>query len=215
MVIHYGNNRWFIVDSCLLPESQGSIALSYLESLGVDVAKQISGILISHWHSDHIKGAYQLVTACENAVIYASAALFGAEATNLATLYKNDPFGDTDKEIREFRNIVEHLKERGQQERFDLVHARHSFFYDCSSGAQLVALSPSTVATTQAIERIRELTPKDGQRRVRLVAPSNENLNAVALHFSFGGFSAVLGSDLEETCNAKTGWSAVQCIIAT
>jgi beta-lactamase superfamily II metal-dependent hydrolase len=209
IVIHYGDNRWFIVDSCLLPGSQVSIALKYLESLGVDVATQVTGLLLSHWHSDHIEGAYRLVSACENAVIHASAALFSSEAVNLAALYKNDPFSDTDKEIREFRDIVEHLKAQGQPERFDLVHARHSFFDDRDTGARLIALSPSSVATTQAIERIRELKPKVGQRRVRLVAPSSENLNAVALHFSFGEFSAVLGSDLEETGNAYTGWSAV------
>ncbi len=192
-----------------MPGSQAPIALKYLESLGVDVATQVTGLLLSHWHSDHIKGAYRLVSACKNAVIHASSALFSSEAANLASLYKKDPFSDTDKEIREFRDIVEHLREQGQQERFDLVHAKHSFFDDRDTGARLIALSPSTVATTQAIERIRELKPKDGQRRVRLVAPSSENLNAVALHFSFGRFSAVLGSDLEETGNAYTGWSAV------
>lgn len=209
IVIHYGDYRWFIIDSCLLPGSQAPIALKYLESLGVDVATQVSGLLLSHWHSDHIEGAYRIVSACENAVIHASAALFSHEAVNLASLYKKDPFNDTDKEIREFRNIVEHLKERGQPERFDLVHAKHSFFDDHDTGTRLIALSPSNVATTQAIERIRELTPIARQRRARLVAPSSENLNAVALHFSFGKFSAVLGSDLEETGNAYTGWSAV------
>ena len=192
-----------------MPGSQESIALNYLESLGVNAATQVTGLLLSHWLSDHIKGAYQLVSACENAAIHASAALFSSEAVNLACLYKNDPFNNTDKEIREFRNIVEYLKEQGQQGRFDLVHARHYFFDDRDTATRLIALSPSTVATTQAIERIRELKPKGGQRRARLIAPSSENLNAVALHFSFGEFSAVLGSDLEETGNVHTGWSAV------
>ena len=177
--------------------------------MGVNVATEVTGLLISHWHRDHIEGAYELVCACESAVIHASAALYNEEALNLASLYKKDPFGDTDKEIREFREIVECLRKRKRHDRFDLVHARYSFFDDHSSGARLVALSPSRVATTQAIERIRELKPKKGERRVRLVAPSSENLNAVALHFSFGKFSAVLGSDLEESGNIRTGWSAV------
>lgn len=209
IVIHYGFNRWFIIDSCLSPDSKVPIALEYLESLGVDVATQVTGFLLSHWHSDHIEGAYQLVRVCKKAVIHASAALFSSEAVNLASLYKNDPFANTDREIREFRDIVEHLKEQGQPDRFDLVRSQHCFFDYRNTGTRLIALSPSTVATTQAIERIRELKPKKGRRRTRLVAPSSENLNAVALHFSFGGFSAVLGSDLEETGNKYTGWSAV------
>lgn len=209
IVIHYGNNRWFIVDSCLSPGSKKPIGLEYLESLGVDVSTQVTGLLLSHWHKDHIEGAFQIASACKNAIIHAPAALLSNEAVNLAALYKKDPFNDTDKEIREFREIVEHLKDQGQQERYDLVKARHCFFDDRNKNTRLFALSPSSVATTQAIERIRELKPNKGQRRVRLVAPSSENLNAVALHFSFDNFSAVLGSDLEETGNMKTGWSAV------
>lgn len=209
IVIHYGEGRWFVVDSCLSPHSKNPIALEYLEALGVDVATQVTGVLVSHWHSDHIEGAYRLIRACENAVVQAPAALVSGEALNLACLYKKDPFGGTDDEIREFRKITEYLKKEGQQDRFRLVKARHTFFDDRDVGARLVALSPSDVATTQAIERIRELKPGTGGRRVRLVAPSSENLSAVALYFSFGGFVALLGADLEEKGNKKTGWSAV------
>ncbi|MBN1379820.1 MAG: MBL fold metallo-hydrolase [Gammaproteobacteria bacterium] len=208
-VIHFGNGRWFIVDSCLSPESKKPIALEYLNSIGVDVATQVHGILVSHWHKDHIEGLYQLVKACEKAVVHASAALFDKEALQLASLYKKVPFNDTDKEIREFREVVEHLHNKKQHNRFDIVHAKHLFFEDRIINTRLVALSPSSVAVTQAIERIRELKPKEGGRRVHLVAPSSENLNAVAMHFSFGEFSAVLGSDLEYSDNVLVGWQAV------
>lgn len=164
--------------------------------------------MISHWHSDHILGSSELVKQCNQAIVYAPAALYNSEALHLAELYKPDPFSNSDKEIREFREIMRHLKALGEQNRFDLIHAKTCFFSG-QFGAKLTALSPSAVATTQSIERIRELKPQPGSRRKRLAVPESENLNATALHFSFGEFSALLGSDLEETGNPNTGWSAV------
>ena len=134
IVLHIGQGRWFVIDSCLCPKTKQPIALQYLKDIGVDASTQVVGILISHWHSDHIQGASLL---------------------------------------------------------------------------RLVAVSPSDVAVTQSIAKLAELKPKQGDSRLRNVVPESANLNAIALHFSFGNFSALLGSDLEETGNSQTGWSAI------
>jgi len=210
IVLHVGNGRWFIIDSCLCPETKQPIALRYLASIGVDVERQVVGILITHWHSDHIKGASTLLKACKKATLFCSSALDSTEAYYLASLYKKDVFANTDKEIAEFGEIVQFLVEQKARERLDPVKAKHTFFdFKGDVPARLVAMSPSTVAVTQAISNLQNIKPKAGSNRVRNVVPESENLNAVAIHFTFGGFSAVLGSDLEETGNNKTGWSAV------
>lgn len=210
IVLHFGNGRWFIIDSCLCPETKQPIALKYLTSMGVDVAKQVVGILITHWHSDHIEGVFALLEACQSAKLYHSGALSSTEAFHLAAMYKKDVFANTDKEIREFSNIVQFLFETKDRTRLDPVKARHTFF-DHRKGTQtrMIALSPSNTAVTQAIAKLVALKPKEGSDRLRNVVPEGENLNAVAIHFTFGSFSAVFGSDLEETGNKQTGWSAV------
>lgn len=176
----------------------------------MDVSQQVVGILITHWHSDHIEGASALLKACPNAKLYFSIALLQKEAFQLALLYKKDIFADTDKDIREFREIIEFLSETKDRSRLAPVKNRHTFFdYRNTLSTRLVALSPSDVAVTQSIASLTQLTPKQGKRRTRNVVPTSENLNAVALHFSFGNFSVLLGSDLEETGNPQTGWSAI------
>jgi hypothetical protein len=70
-------------------------------------------------------------------------------------------------------------------------------------------MSPSSSAELQAIANLKSIPPKPGSRRLRNVVPQNPNQNAIALHFSFGKFAAVLGSDLEESGNPATGWSAI------
>lgn len=210
IVLHFGKGRWFIIDSCLCPETKQPIALKYLISIGVDVESQVAGILITHWHSDHIEGAFALLKACKNAKLYHSGALSSTEALHLAAMYKKDVFAHTDKEIREFSNIVHFLYETKARARLDPVKARHAFF-DHREGTQtrMIALSPSATAVTQAISNLVGLMPKEGSDRLRNIVPQGENLNAVAIHFTFGDFSTVLGSDLEETGNIQTGWSAV------
>jgi len=211
IVIHAGAGHWYVVDSCLSPGKKRSVALEYLESIGVDVRNQVKGILLTHWHSDHIGGAFSLVESCENARIHISSALNTKEALHLAALYKADPFAGTDKEIREFAEIIRHLHQRKEPHRLDPVKARHTFFDVRTTDivSRLVSLSPSPAAVTQTISNLAHRLPKQGSPRVRNLVPESVNLNAVAIHFSFGQFSAVLGSDLEETGNSNTGWSAV------
>lgn len=210
IVLHFGDGRWFVIDSCLNPETKQPIALEYLTSIGVDVAKQVAGILITHWHCDHIEGAFTLLQECKNAKLYHSFALSSNEALHLAALYKNDVFANTDKDIREFSNIIQFLVKTKDRGRIDPVKAQHTFF-DYRAGVQtrMIAMSPSNTAVTQAISNLANIKPKDGSSRARNVVPQSENLNAVAIHFTYGSFSAVLGSDLEVTKNSQTGWSAV------
>jgi Metallo-beta-lactamase superfamily len=210
IVLHFGDGRWFIVDSCRCPETNQPIALKYLKSIGVNVSQQVKGILITHWHRDHINGALEILKECESARLYHSMALSTREAFNLAALYKKDLFANTDQEIREFGGIVQYLFETGDRERFEPVKAK-SLIFDLREGMEtrMIALSPSSTAVTQSVANLVNATPAEGAKRTRNIVRESENLNAVAIHFSFGEFSAVLGSDLEDTGNIRTGWSAV------
>ena len=210
LVLHYGEGRWFIIDSCLCPKSKKPVALQYLQSIGVDVSCQVVGILITHWHLDHIEGAFTLLQACSNAKLYCSSALTTKEAFQLISLYKRDSFANIGKNFREFREIIDFLRETNDRDRLVPVKVRHTFFDDRKiNSTRLVALSPSNASFVQSVANITELTPKKGAQRTRNIVPINENLNAVALHFSYNNFSALLGSDLEETKNPQTGWSAI------
>lgn len=174
------------------------------------MSQQVVGILITHWHLDHIVGAYKLLKACSNAKLYLSGALLTREALQIASLYKKDVFSETDKDIREFGEIIQFLYETKDRSRVVPVKTRHTFFdYREAIPTRLIALSPSDVAVTQSISKLAQFAKKPGDQRIGTVVPENENLNAVAVHFSFGSFSALVGSDLEETGNVQTGWSAI------
>lgn len=210
IVIHLGDDRWFIIDSCRCPSTKKPVAIKYLEELGVEVSTQVEGILITHWHKDHINGAFDLVNECDSAQIYFSAALLEKEAIQLGKFYKKTPFADTDKEIREFGEIIEYLRGREEASRAHTVRANFTLCQRTTPlKIRLLALSPSSQAVTQSIANLTGRIPSPGGSRTRHVVRQSENLNAVVLYFEFGFFSGIFGSDLEETGTPNTGWSAI------
>jgi len=193
-----------------MAESKKPVALEYLDRIGVDVSTQVTGLLVTHWHGDHIKGASQLFQECAQAAIFISAALQQEEAISLACLYQRD-LARTDKGIGEFRKIVDFIYNQQNYSRIiPTTSNTYLFNVPTDNASKLVALSPSSQATLLSSIEFQYLLPKLGTRSARKrIFPRGPNFNAVATHFTFGSFSALLGSDLEDSGNVNTGWSAV------
>ena len=210
ILIHYADGDWFIVDSCLCPDSKRPISLVYLEELGVE-KDNVKGLLLTHWHSDHTSGAFEIIRDCPNARLYLPQALSKKEALSLAYMFDSDAFSSVGEEIKEFRKITDFLFQNKQKNRLVTVKTGHSFFMKKTNGHSLrmLALSPSDVAVNWSTTKLSQQLPKVGAQRLKNVVPDDPNLNAVAIHFSYGEMSILLGSDLEESGNHDTGWSAI------
>ena len=74
IVVHVGNGRWLVFDSCQQETTGRPVALHYFDQIGVMPSEQVDLVLISHWHDDHIRGASQLVERCVSADICISSA---------------------------------------------------------------------------------------------------------------------------------------------
>ena len=75
IVVHIGDGQWVVIDSCLGPETKQPVALSYLNSLGIDIAHSVSVVIVTHWHDDHMEGGATLLDAATNAIFCCSIAL--------------------------------------------------------------------------------------------------------------------------------------------
>tara|TARA_R110002110_G_scaffold414951_1_gene647102 strand:- start:382632 stop:383744 length:1113 start_codon:yes stop_codon:yes gene_type:complete len=210
VVLHTGDNNWVIVDSCLDPLTKKPVALEYLKSLGLDPNEVVTSLFISHWHSDHIAGAYEILKTCQSANIYISEALKSNEMLHLKNIFKDDPFTGLDKEIKEFKQIINFLKETNRPDRLHVVSSGKLILdKNLSFRVKIVSLSPSDAAVVQAITTIGNKIPKPKTKRRSNAIPQSPNLNAIALHLSFGNISLLLGSDLENSSNIHTGWEAI------
>ncbi|MGB8860356.1 MAG: MBL fold metallo-hydrolase, partial [Ilumatobacteraceae bacterium] len=67
VVVHLGDDNWSIIDSFQGVGSEEPAPLRYLRSIGVDVAEQVSSVVLSHVHADHYFGIDRVVKACKRA----------------------------------------------------------------------------------------------------------------------------------------------------
>lgn len=217
IVAHLGDNQWMVIDSCKNPKTKNPAALDYLKEIGVKL-DAVSVIVISHWHTDHIRGAADLVAACPNAQVVYSAALLKEEFLTLVDAYSISAsvVGCESAGLSEMRSIVQCLDDRNEDdEGYAKANMKPALAdtiihnYKCDEfHTQVWALSPSSTSFNEALQEFESLIPSEGDQRKVISCPS-ENINSVAIWIEMGEYSVLLGADLEETKNPNTGWSVI------
>ncbi|ORU93415.1 MAG: hypothetical protein A6F72_06790 [Cycloclasticus sp. symbiont of Poecilosclerida sp. N] len=132
---------------------------------------------------------------------------------HLCALYNKDITAHTDKEIREFKSIVDSIIVSGKKDKLIPVSANYTFFDHRSSehssvDTRMVALTPSPASTTEAITQF-PIQPSQNSYRLRQTIIGKQNINAVAIWFGFGNWSALLGSDLELSTDNNKSWKSI------
>jgi glyoxylase-like metal-dependent hydrolase (beta-lactamase superfamily II) len=113
ILINLGADTWVVVDSCVRKGATKSAALEYLARRGVEVASQVTLVVATHWHDDHVRGLASLLEAARGARFCCSVALRGREFRELAdhTIPVSTSFSSG---VDEFRQIMRILQERRQ-----------------------------------------------------------------------------------------------------
>lgn len=208
VVVHLGDGRWMVVDSCLVEGEP--VAVRYLEALGVPLTSVVAQIA-THWHDDHHRGIARAFNRFPNATFYCSGALDTKEFITLAATARGH--FDSESGIDEFHSVLLELHRRlgGRPGVIgpEYLAAGTRFLQTTSEPkTEVWALSPSSAAKTKAVQVIADLIPRFKAPKRRIVSTS-PNHASVALQVFRGATSILLGSDLEEEGEGNTGWSAV------
>ena len=195
VVVHVGDDRWVIVDSCISAARQPQ-ALDYLRSLGVDPEPAVSLIVATHWHDDHIRGMAKLVDACPAAAFSCAAALRQDEFLSaIHALNRRGVFAGTSG-VRELQAVFGSLAERGRAPHFAIADRRLLATGTC----EIWSLSPHNAEFVRFLRSIGTLFPREGQTNFR-VPDVSPNHVAVVLWVQVHDVAILLGADLE-----RTGW---------
>jgi beta-lactamase superfamily II metal-dependent hydrolase len=210
ILIHIGGGQWIVLDSCV-SLTQECVALEYLRRNGFD-ANAIKLIVATHWHDDHVRGLSQILAASPNATFTASMAMSAKEFIALAlarnSLRATAATSGVDEITRVFSmlktggRIVQRAKENTTLFRVPGSDLPHGF--DCT----ITALSPSDKQLETFLDDIAELAPDSAKSESRCVSRGANHFSIVCL-VQIGSVSILLGADLEETADAKTGWSVI------
>ena len=212
IVVHIGRAEWVVVDSCLDVESKRPMALEYLEQLGVEVATQVSLVVATHWHDDHIRGFGAMYEACKAARFACSMALKCDEWNTLVEIYRSYVQAGGSG-VEELSRVMRERKLRGQKGEVVAPEFCITGRALCDRGdapeAKINCLAPSDAAIATMQTRMRdELLPKVKGRRLR-VPVLRENDSSVVLAVSVGTASVLLGADLEERSRPGLGWQVI------
>jgi hypothetical protein len=212
LLLHCGSNQWIIIDSCISKDSKEPVALEYLASIGVDAAKGVVAVVVTHWHDDHIKGISKIAEKCSAATFFISAALMTAKnALKFQTMVLDSAVSrlanlnaDSNSGVKEFKELLEIIRSRPRQQ---LDFALNDKLLVDKNDYSLWSLSPHNTIFEKAIEAIISQIPDvtGGVKRVRAPAP---NYTSVVLWLKHKDTRLLLGADLEEASDHK-GWSLI------
>ena len=191
LVVHIGQGRWIIVDSCI-SDAREPQALDYLLAIGVDPAAAVTLIVATHWHDDHIRGMAKLVDACPDAEFSCAAALRQEEfLAAMHALDRRSAFAGTSG-VRELHTVFGSLAERGRAPLFAFADRR--FF--AAGACEIWSLSPDDEEFVRFLRSIGTLFPREGQTNTRVPDVSPNHL-AIVLWVQVHDVALLLGADLE------------------
>lgn len=215
IVVHLGNNRWFVVDSCEYPGTNQPVALHYLQQLGLDPAAVVERIIITHWHADHCKGISRVAASCPNAIIWLASALTTPEFVKFVKRLSKNKTTTAALRTAEFSKILDELLRRksagspmfGVANQSSLMHRIPAGELAHGGELRLVALSPSPGDHLDFLTRIAALMPRTGKPKRSLGSPSPNEVSVASL-VEIGDAVLLLGADLENS-KPSSGWDAV------
>jgi hypothetical protein len=219
IVIHKPDNKFLVIDSFKNNETKRSIVLDFLEYVGADPKVDVSQIIISHWHDDHISGISKVIETCDSAEVFCSSALLHKDFLELVNLQeKHKSMLSQESGVDEFIAIKKILSSRlaaGASKHICYAGPDRIIFRDLSLNLEISTLSPSDKEIDLAISGfakiISEIKPL-GPKKTIPSTHEDPNDTAIAIAVKYNEHTIVLGSDLEQRIDPETGWSkAIQC----
>ena len=192
VILHVGNGSWVLVDSCIDAEHE-PCALTYLNGIGVDPARDVCMVVASHWHDDHIRGMARLVEACGSAKFCCASALRREEFLTVVGALQHRPLTSASSGVEELHYVFSRLVNTGRHCTFASSNRRVFSQGSC----EIWSLSPSDRAIGAFLKSIGDLLPAAGQSKRRSRSPS-PNRAAVALWIQAADTAVLLGSDVEK-----------------
>jgi len=114
IVVHIGNDKWIIIDSCYDRDLGEPAALAYLRSIHVNLKENVVLIISTHWHDDHIRGLSKCVEECESAEFCCSEAFNNESFFQMISAYDINKITKSGSGTSEITNVFNLLSDRNQ-----------------------------------------------------------------------------------------------------
>lgn len=210
VLVHIGEGKWFIVDSCAETTSADPEPLSYLTSIGVSF-DQVFAVFITHWDEDHCKGIAKITEECANAKLVMAKAFVEKDFLAYSTAFSAPMTAKVRAGPKEILKIVRASTESKRP--IASAHAERRIFTSSGLGllfpdVEIWTFSPSDEEFDNFLAWVASQMPLAGETR-RIAVKRLRNDLSVVIYVKVGDDVILLGGDLEEEGKLTTGWSAV------
>jgi beta-lactamase superfamily II metal-dependent hydrolase len=212
VAVHVGGGKWLIVDSCVFPNTQIPASLQYLIDLGLQPNGSVVAIIPTHWDDDHVQGLSTIVAQCPNAVLVIPECLTSKDFMKFIELHMNPERNAHESGVTEIDRTFEICETQNRQMIFPhasttiiasgVVQAPHG------QAISVHTLSPSNYDELMGKLWIAQHLPLAFQPR-KVAQNRDRNHLSTVVQVVVGQDSILLGGDLEERGDIKTGWSAI------
>ena len=196
IVVHAGNGGWVVIDSFCDHGNHDPAPLIYLKDIGVDVAKDVTAVVLTHLHDDHYRGIETVVRECESAWFYLPGVLPHPRWQKILERAARLPLGEA-VGVGQVANAARvasgrrRLRIAGADSEIQ-TRRKHAI---CCVGPTSAALTSPVVTDDPSDAVIRKLLKE-------------VNFTSTVLWLDTGGIRALLGADLDEH-DPGLGWSAL------
>jgi Metallo-beta-lactamase superfamily len=216
ILLHLGDGKWVVVDSCVHGPAKDPVALLYLRALGLNPSRSIRLILATHWHDDHCRGLSKVVQAAPDAPIWISHSLTTRDFLKFAARMRRNTTTLAGTKLTEFTSVMDEIRRRHDA---GLTNFGFAAFRSAlceipaavaSSGLEvaLQAISPSHGDHLEFLTWIASKMPAAKQTKCSVPSP-DRNLTSVASLLRIGASAVLLGADLLNSPRDTSGWRAV------
>jgi beta-lactamase superfamily II metal-dependent hydrolase len=209
VVVHLGQDRWIVIDSCIDSHSERPAVLAYFERIGVDPAGAVKLVIATHWHDDHVGGLSELLGACDEAEFACAAPLANPQFLEVMAVFNKRSL-TLSSGLSEIQKVYRLLMRRKRPPRFvmgDMPLLRLEPLRAIPV-ATVTALSPVNSEYLRFLQFLGQFVLNTRTTKYRFPDPASNDLS-IAAWVEVGGISLLLGADLEEHEIPTRGWSAV------
>lgn len=196
IVVHPGDGAWVVIDSFCENKSRDPAPLVYLKSIGVDPAKDVTAVVLTHMHADHYRGIDKVVQHCESAWFYLPGVRFQEGWEEVFRRAAERP----DDEVTGLGRVASAMHAARKDKRLRTV-GPYSEIQTRRDGA-IRCVGPTSAAMTSLIVAD---DPSDTFSQKIL---NGVNFTSTVLWLTIDGVSALFGADLDEY-DKDLGWSAL------
>lgn len=172
ILIHIGNNRWIIVDSCIDLETEEPCALTYLKTIGLNPRNVVGLVVATHWHDDHIRGLSKILLECASAEFCLSSALGKDEFIAFTKKYDEDRLKEVRSGVREINQILHILTDQEKSPRTPKFAIADRSIYSWSKrdnnlgvDCEVFSLSPSDRQVNEFFKELSVLIPSENETK--------------------------------------------------